>query len=79
MNSLKFNEKKINFIKSNKMCLTQNLFFICLYVKKSYEDNDYNKIYEVLPITKNKKIEINNISIENIKKMLENPDFEQDY
>ena len=46
---------------------------------KIYEGKDYDKIYEVSPILKNKKLKINNIVIEKYKDMLENPIFEQDH
>ena len=55
------------------------IFCICVDVYKNYEGNDYNKIYEVLSILKNKKLKINNILIKKYKDMLENLDFEQDY
>ena len=44
-----------------------------------YDGNDYNEIYKVLSTLKNKKLKINNISIEKYKNMLENPNSEQDY
>ena len=45
--------------------------------KKIYDGDDYEKIYEVLSTSKNKKLKTNNISIEKNKNMLEFPDFEQ--
>ena len=50
--------------------------FRCIYF---YEENDYDKLYEVLSTLKNKKLKIINTLIEKYKDMLENPDFEQDY
>ena len=55
------------------------LFGICADVFKTYEGKDYDKIYEILSTSKNKKLKINDILIEKNKDMLENPDFEQDY
>ena len=49
-----------------------------MYIKNN-EGDTYNKIYEVLSTLKNKKIKINNILILKYKKMIENPNFEQDY
>ena len=48
-------------------------------IYKIYQDNDYDKVYEVLSTLKNKKIKINNILIEKYKNMLESPNFEQNY
>ena len=50
-----------------------------LDVYKIYEGDDFVKIYEVLSTLIKNKLKINNILIEKYKKMLENPDFEQDY
>ena len=44
-----------------------------------YDGNDYDEIYKVLSILKNKKLKINNILIEKYNNMLENPNFEQNY
>ena len=46
---------------------------------KLYEGNDYDKIYEALSTLENKKVKVNKILIENFKRMLENPNFGQDY
>ena len=46
-------------------------------VHKTYEDENYDKIYEVSSTLKNKKSKINNILIEKYKNKTENPDFEQ--
>ena len=56
-----------------------NIFSICVDVYKSYEGNEYEKIYEVLSTLKNKNIKINNTLIEKYKNILENPDFEPNY
>ena len=47
--------------------------------QKTYEGNDYNKIYQILSTIKNKKLKLNKILIEKHKDMLEKPDFEKDY
>ena len=73
----KIQRKKINFIKRLKNA-EQKIFCNCIGVYKNYEGNDYDKIYEVLSILKN-KLKINNILIEIYKDMLENPNFEQDH
>ena len=65
MNRLKYAELKI--------------FCISIGVYKIYENDDYDKMFEVLSTIKNKKIKINNILIEKFKDMLENHDFEQGY
>ena len=57
----------------------QKIFCICIDVYKVYEDDDYDKIYEVLSTFKNKKLKINNTLMDKYKNMLENPDFEQDF
>ena len=49
-----------------------------MYIK-IYEGDDFDKIYEVSSTLKNKKVKINNISIEKYKNMLESPNFEQNY
>ena len=41
---------------------------ICVDVYKIYEGDDYDKIYEVLSTLKNRKVKINDILIENLKK-----------
>ena len=77
MNSLKYKEKKyfINRLKYAEL----KLFCIRVDVYKIYEDNEYDKLYEVLYTLKNKKLKINNILIEKYKNIIENTDFEQDY
>ena len=74
----KFQRKKINFINRLKYA-EQKIFCICIDVYKIYDGYDYDQISEVLSTLKNKKLKINDILIEEYKKMLENPDFEQDY
>ena len=54
-------------------------FCVCIDVYKIYENNVYDKIFEVLSTIKNKKLKVNHIVTEKYKDMLENPDFEQDY
>ena len=74
----KIQRKKINFINRSKHA-EQKIFSICVDVYKIYEVNDYDKIYDVLPTLKNKKIKNSNTLIEKYRDMLKNPDFEQDY
>ena len=52
MNSLNFNEKKLNFINRLKYA-EHKVFCICIEVHKLYEGNDYDKIYEALSTLKN--------------------------
>ena len=78
MNSQKYKEKKINFINRLKYA-EQKIFCICIDVYKIYEGNDYDEIYKILSILKNKKLKINNIVIEIYKDMLLNSNFEQNY
>ena len=76
MNSLKYKEKKINF--SNRIKYAEvKIFSICVDLCKIYEGDDYDKIYEVLSTSKNKKLKMNNILIETNEDMLKNPNFEQ--
>ena len=49
-----------------------------MYIK-SYEGEDFDRIFEVLSTLKNKKLKINNILIEKYKNLVGNPDFEQNY
>ena len=77
MNSLKYKEN-INFIERIEYA-EEKLFSICVDVFKNYEGDDYNKIYEVLSTSKNKKLKINNILIEKLKNILEKPDFEKPF
>ena len=74
----KIQRKKINFINRLKYAEVK-IFSICVDVYKIYEDDDFDKIYEVLSTLKNNKLKINNILIEKYKNMIENSDFEQDY
>ena len=69
---------RVNFI--NRLKYEEHKkFCICAEVYKFYEGDDYDRIYEVLSTSKNKQIKkIINFSIEKIKDMLENPNFEQD-
>ena len=75
---LKIQRKKINFINRLKYA-EQKIFCICIDVYKIYEGDDFNEIYKVLSLLKNKKLKINNILIEIYKDMIKNPDFEQNY
>ena len=74
----KFQRKKINFINRLKYAELK-IFSICVDVYTIYEGNDFDELYKVLSTLKNKKLKINNTSIEIYKDMLKNPDFEQDY
>ena len=55
--------------------LSKKIFCNCIEVDQLYESDDYDKIYEVLSKLKNKKLKINNISIEKIKVMLKKSGF----
>ena len=68
--------KKINFINRLKYAEVK-IFSICVDVDKIYEGDDYNEIYKMLSILKNKKLKINNKLIEIYTDMLGNPNFEQ--
>ena len=72
----KIQRKKINFINRLKYAEIK-IFSICVDLYKIYEGDDYDEIYKVLSILKNKKLKINIISIEKYKDMLKNPNFEQ--
>ena len=72
----KIQRKKINFINRLKYAEIK-IFSICIDVYKIYEGNNFNEIYKILSILKNKKLKINNTLIEIYKDMLENPNFEQ--
>ena len=74
----KIQRKKINFINRSKYAEVK-IFSICVDVYKIYEGDDYDKIYEVLSTSKNKKLKINDTLINIYKDMLENPDFEQNH
>ena len=73
----KVKRKKNTFYKQIEICRVKNLLDFCVDVYKRNESNDYDERYEVLSTLKNKKLIINNISIEKYRDMLENPDFEQ--
>ena len=72
----KIQQKKIDFINRLKYAEIK-IFSICVDLYKTYEGDDYDEIYKVLSILKNKKLKINNTLIEIYKDMLENPIFEQ--
>ena len=72
----KIQRKKINFMNRLKYAEVK-IFSICVNLYKTYEGNDYDKLYEVLSTLKNKKLKINNILIEIYKDMLKNPNFRQ--
>ena len=55
----------------------QKIFCICVDVYKINEEDNYDRIYEVLSTLKNKKLERNNILIEIYRDMLKEPNFEQ--
>ena len=74
----KIQREKINFINRLKYA-EQKIFCNCVDVYRIYESNDYNEIYKILSVLKNKKLKIIEILIEKYKNMLENSDFEQDY
>ena len=78
MNSLKYKEKKINFINRLKYAEVK-IFSICIDLYKIYEGDDFDEIYKVLSTLKNKKLKINNTLIEIYKDMIKNPGFEQNY
>ena len=70
--------RKINFVNRLKYA-EQKIFCNCIDLYKIHEDDDYDEIYKVLSILKNKKLKINNTLIEIYKDMLLNPNFEQKY
>ena len=74
----KIQRKKINFINRLKYAEVK-IFSICVDLYKIYEGDDFSEILKILSTLKNKKLKINNTLIEIYKKMLENPDFEQNY
>ena len=55
------------------------MFCICVDAYKTYEGDDYDKIYEISSTLKNEKIKINNILIEKYKETNEHLEFEQDH
>ena len=74
----KIQRKEKNFI--NRLKYTEvKILPLCVDVYRTYDGNDYDKIYEVLSTLKNKKLKINYILIEKYKDLLKNPDFEEDY
>ena len=72
----KIQRKEINFINRLKYAEVK-IFSKCVDVDKIYEGDDYDEIYKFLSTLKNKKLKINNTSIEIYKDMLKNPNFEQ--
>ena len=72
----KIQRKKNNFINRLKYAEIK-IFSICVDLYKVYEGDDYDEIYKVLSILKNKKLEINNTLIDMYKDTLKNPNFEQ--
>ena len=72
----KIQRKKINFINRLKYAEVK-IFSICVGLYKIYEGDDYDEIYKVLSILKNKKLKVNDTIIEIYKDMLLNPNFEQ--
>ena len=78
MNSQKHKEEKTNFINRLKYAEVEQ-FILCVDLYKMYEDNEYNKRYEVLSTLKNKKLKVNNTLIEKYIDMLKNLDFEENY
>ena len=74
----KIQRKKINFINRLKYA-EQKIFCICIDVYKIYQGDDYDEIYKVLSILKNKKLKINNKLIDIYKDLLNNSNFEQNH
>ena len=72
----KIQRKKINFINRLKDAEIK-IFSICVDLYKIYEGDDYDEIYKVLSILKNKKLKIKNTLIDIYKDMLKNPNFQQ--
>ena len=72
----KIQRKKINFINRLKYAEVK-IFSICVDLYKIYEGDDYDEIFKILSILKNKKIKISNTLIEIYIDMLKNPNFEQ--
>ena len=72
----KIQRKKINFINRLKYAEVK-ILSICVDLYKIYEGDDYDEIYKVLSILKNKKLKVNNTLINIYKDMLKNPNFEQ--
>ena len=74
----KIQRKKINFINRLKYAEIK-IFSICVDVYKVHDGDDYDEIYKVISLLKNKKLKINNILIEKYKNLLETSDFGQNY
>ena len=74
----KIQRKKINFINRLKYAEVK-IFSICVDVYKIYERNDFDEIYKVLSILKNKELKINNTLIGIYKDKLKNPKFEYNH
>ena len=72
----KVQRKKINFINRLKYAEVK-IFSICVDLEKIYEGDNYDEIYKILSILKNKKLKRNNTIIEIYKDLLKNPNFEQ--
>ena len=58
----KIQRKKINFINRLKYAEVK-IFAICVDVYKIYEGDNYDEIYKILSILKNRKLKINNTLI----------------
>ena len=78
MKTLKFKEKKLNFINRSKFA-EQKVICFCVDVYRTYEGDDFDKIYEFLSTLKNIKLKINKTLFEKYKDTIENGDFEQDH
>ena len=72
----KMQRRKINFINRLKYAEVK-IFSICVDLYKTFDGDDFSEIYKVLSTLKNKKLKINNTSIEIYKDMLKNPNFEE--
>ena len=74
----KIQRKKINFINRLKYAEVK-IFSICVDVYKTYEGDEFDKIYKVLSTLKNRKLKINNTLIDIYKDILKNLNFEPKY
>ena len=74
----KLSRKKINFTNPLKFA-EHKQFCICVDVYKTYQGDDFNKIYDVLSKLKKKKRKINSILIKKYKNMNDYPYFERNY
>ena len=74
----KIQRKKTIFINRLKYAEVK-IFSICEDLYKIYEDDDYDKIFEVLSTMKNKKLKINKPLLEIYNYMLRNSNFEKNY